>query len=787
MNPDLKCEAGCVALDVNDKNELGNATVVKEGSAKDGVYPKGSVIETKCKEGYMFDTEAKRSRGTDKHECIGGREGWKNVHHPEDKTSRPGLCKPVCEITEKFPASLKPIRKYNDKCDVITHKSKSYLTMGNPFLYQLENGTQTNMMDCKLTALKALPNEMLATPSSAHKVLPLSPVDPSTLPPSNTTGNMYVVNPTYVMNKFSIDRPTPSIPGIYVNITSTGIVIPFTIVNKYKLPGVYIPIKSGITEIPVAVTTINGDLVIVLPVGTVILFEQLVPDNWVPYVLNLPSYKPASPQSPEYLFIPLLPPNLQLPNTQFIPITISNNIPVILIPLPSLPQPQNQPPTFTVPTSESPPKIVIEFKLGPIGPAPDVNSVGPFVPIFGAVGCKKIENEMFEVKMKDECLKDDMVNIGCKLTVNCKKGKDASPRPLKCTRNNGIAYYGSPDSKHLIPNNECDKPDQKPALGEDNGRCDLNKHKGLKIELHKKEGKCKKSSKKQPKGCRISVSCKKGEEPSDPEVKLPSDFTCDGTKFVNDEGKELDFKCKKKERKGCSEFEKEEGVKVDYSKESGSIVYANVTCQSGYYPSHRKYQEVGYQVTNCKNNEWENKTDNSTKDWIMKCSRGCINRPKIPLKESETAYKQRTFTSKKTGIKVKCRKEIAREAAAPIKYKIAELPYHCKVGETQAPEQTMQNIKEFPCTNACLDISDTTDIRSIDITSAKSRITWEGEKYVLNGHTFEYKCKNEGEKIEPDHKHSKMTLKCNGDKKHYEDPASPGVPFYTGPRKCSKP
>ncbi len=55
--------------------------------------------------------------------------------------------------------------------------------------------------------------------------------------------------------------------------------------------------------------------------------------------------------------------------------------------------------------------------------------------------------------------------------------------------------------------------------------------------------------------------------------------------------------------------------------------------------------------------------------------------------------------------------------------------------------------------------------------------------YVINGHEYEFKCKNAGEFFPPDYKVDKIRLKCDGTKQHYIDQKSKEI-VYKMARKC---
>lgn len=61
-------------------------------------WPKGTIIQTRCNKGHIFDTNEKRLKAIDSHKCEGGGNGWKNLLNQTDFGSRPGLCPRACKI-----------------------------------------------------------------------------------------------------------------------------------------------------------------------------------------------------------------------------------------------------------------------------------------------------------------------------------------------------------------------------------------------------------------------------------------------------------------------------------------------------------------------------------------------------------------------------------------------------------------------------------------------------------------------------------------------------------------
>uniref|UniRef100_A0A1I7SEX2 Sushi domain-containing protein n=1 Tax=Bursaphelenchus xylophilus TaxID=6326 RepID=A0A1I7SEX2_BURXY len=1003
LQSDLKCVAGCAMFDLSDKNQLGNATIVNGVKGSDGFYSKGTVVETKCKDGHLFDTPEKRNAGTDKHRCVGGREGWVNLLNASDVNSRPGLCKPVCEITPKLTEKLKPVIAY-DHCDVMDHKMKKFLVMGNPFLYELENGTQTNMLTCPvpsgpkpsplppktppfphkgpnatpspvassypvINVTLAPPNPLIVnvniqpiivnpvvfpitinvnyyqptipgiylniTPTGvvipftivdtyklpgiyipivgnniiniqipiryyigiSYIVLPLAstvvfeeltpetwiqfvldyreflydswgkqcklteklkpviaydhcdvmdhkmkkflvmgnpflyelengtqtnmltcPVPsgpkPSPLPPKtppfphkgpnatpspvassypvinvtlappnplivNVNIQPIIVNPVVFPITINVNYYQPTIPGIYLNITPTGVVIPFTIVDTYKLPGIYIPIVgNNIINIQIPIRYYIGISYIVLPLASTVVFEELTPETWIQFVLDYPNFNMTTtstrPSNIQYLFIPLLPPNLGFPNTIFIPLNLTLSIPMITIPFLNIPhQPNVKLPTLTVPVvTQSPSYIVINYNIGQIPfYVPDISNLPSVIPVFGRQGCKKFVDSEHKVMMTQNCEGHDMYNAGCKITIKC---ESTIRRHLQCSSVNGIAGYtdesGFPILDFKCPSQTKEKTSvvyvtqeakvvYVPQKAEESCVM-LPKRAGWKILLVNESsgGKCKNGEILQPKGCEVRVKCRKGYTPANSDSPYPVSCVCNGQRFVDGFGEIPRLECRKddssrtviieseSEKRSCEPITTEESSTYKFSNASHTTTYSygqsvQMVCKEGYYPSNEEYQKSGFQLLTCgSNGHWESGSKSSAK-WEFHCTKGCINRPHEPLRESEVAYKVRTFKSKKSGKTVSCRKEIAREFAQ-IKYTVPEMPFHCKPGESQDKAYSMQKQENIPCTNACLDILDDTDTRSINVKSKKSKISWEGDSYVMDGHVFTYTCKN---------------------------------------------
>ncbi|CAD5224818.1 unnamed protein product [Bursaphelenchus xylophilus] len=834
LQSDLKCVAGCAMFDLSDKNQLGNATIVNGVKGSDGFYSKGTVVETKCKDGHLFDTPEKRNAGTDKHRCVGGREGWVNLLNASDVNSRPGLCKPVCEITPKLTEKLKPVIAY-DHCDVMDHKMKKFLVMGNPFLYELENGTQTNMLTCPVPSGPKPSPLPPKTPPFPHKgpnatpspVASSYPVINVTLAPPNplivnVNIQPIIVNPVVFPITINVNYYQPTIPGIYLNITPTGVVIPFTIVDTYKLPGIYIPIVgNNIINIQIPIRYYIGISYIVLPLASTVVFEELTPETWIQFVLDYPNFNMTTtstrPSNIQYLFIPLLPPNLGFPNTIFIPLNLTLSIPMITIPFLNIPhQPNVKLPTLTVPVvTQSPSYIVINYNIGQIPfYVPDISNLPSVIPVFGRQGCKKFVDSEHKVMMTQNCEGHDMYNAGCKITIKC---ESTIRRHLQCSSVNGIAGYtdesGFPILDFKCPSQTKEKTSvvyvtqeakvvYVPQKAEESCVM-LPKRAGWKILLVNESsgGKCKNGEILQPKGCEVRVKCRKGYTPANSDSPYPVSCVCNGQRFVDGFGEIPRLECRKddssrtviieseSEKRSCEPITTEESSTYKFSNASHTTTYSygqsvQMVCKEGYYPSNEEYQKSGFQLLTCgSNGHWESGSKSSAK-WEFHCTKGCINRPHEPLRESEVAYKVRTFKSKKSGKTVSCRKEIAREFAQ-IKYTVPEMPFHCKPGESQDKAYSMQKQENIPCTNACLDILDDTDTRSINVKSKKSKISWEGDSYVMDGHVFTYTCKNPGETIAPEHTTSKMTLKCDGKSRHYINPDEPDKPVFKGPRRCS--
>lgn len=58
--------------------------------------------------------------------------------------------------------------------------------------------------------------------------------------------------------------------------------------------------------------------------------------------------------------------------------------------------------------------------------------------------------------------------------------------------------------------------------------------------------------------------------------------------------------------------------------------------------------------------------------------------------------------------------------------------------------------------------------------------------YVIDGHEYEFRCKNKGEFFPPNYNVSVIRLKCIGKEQHYIDQKT-AQPFYKIARKCGPP
>uniref|UniRef100_A0A914E927 Sushi domain-containing protein n=1 Tax=Acrobeloides nanus TaxID=290746 RepID=A0A914E927_9BILA len=99
------CQPGCKALREDNPFEMRNATFIGVGKPTKiykheefDYWASGTVVETKCKDGFAFDDEDNRKRGQDKHICINGE--WYDFAQNKSLGTRPGLCPPLCNAID---------------------------------------------------------------------------------------------------------------------------------------------------------------------------------------------------------------------------------------------------------------------------------------------------------------------------------------------------------------------------------------------------------------------------------------------------------------------------------------------------------------------------------------------------------------------------------------------------------------------------------------------------------------------------------------------------------------
>ncbi|GMT23314.1 hypothetical protein PFISCL1PPCAC_14611, partial [Pristionchus fissidentatus] len=115
--PETTCQCGCLGL--LDDVQLKNASYVSVKPPSDHfngdtvMWPKGTVIKTKCKEGFLFRAKWNQEKGTDHYSCRGGDDGW-NDHqesgdYPYGLGRAPGQCSPQCTPidTRDIPSNVK--------------------------------------------------------------------------------------------------------------------------------------------------------------------------------------------------------------------------------------------------------------------------------------------------------------------------------------------------------------------------------------------------------------------------------------------------------------------------------------------------------------------------------------------------------------------------------------------------------------------------------------------------------------------------------------------------------
>ncbi|KAI6219763.1 hypothetical protein M3Y95_01101000 [Aphelenchoides besseyi] len=700
LNPkDFACVDGCRGLSLTNEQELGNATITSTTNelktvADDVSYwPKGAVIETKCKEA------VKRDAGTDKHRCLG--DEWLNEQDQKDKGSRPGLCKRVCRISSSTTFLIPP-----RDCDLITMGKKKYVIDGSVYTVKLPNGKITNKIKC----LKDEEEEPIESTEVTTEI-PTVPTQETTIPSTQAT----TVEPTTeTITETSSLPSTVSVPERTMEIPKPIYLLQPNVVCQKETTAQ----AHNLQPQNVILQQLAYPNVVVPVISNV---QTLQPKVDQPTVIGQPSYVQANPllvNSPFISSIPVInyiqpvqqqPIQVQYSSVQSAPITLQQ----ILLPLGCTQQARTK-------SAASTTQDIVA----------DQPTTTPSTTVIETSSVEIVTSEMTEIPQPEQF---------CPLNL-----------PIS-----GVIVVGNSDTCNTTVVSSLIAITSTNHSSQNDQMVNLNAN------------------------CKITLSCSKGFRSLTRDEPLVLQCNKLTGHLADDQGNGLSsMSCSKT----CDIPTADKGQEITPTEEAG-VTQLNISCSQGYFPDQQPYQKDGFQFLTCgRNGQWTDqfgKAANATD-----CISGCIERPTLtPDKDEEYMMKRRIYHIH--GITSVCEKQ-AYSQDLKVHYDGEDRAYYCKNGEQPKPNGN-SNSSNVPCTNACRSLINDPDFNSVGVKQAaqKHKMHFDKIEYVIDGHVFEFRCKNEDEFFPPDYKLQKFRVKCDGKSRTYRNVATNST-LINGPRRCGK-
>ncbi|KAI6194800.1 hypothetical protein M3Y96_01163600 [Aphelenchoides besseyi] len=735
LNPnDFACVDGCRGLSLSNQQELGNATITSttnELKIVDGevsYWPKGTVIETKCK-------EVKRDAETDKHRCLG--DEWLNVQEQKDQGSRPGLCKRVCRITSSTTFLISP-----RDCDLITMGKKKYLIDGSIYTVKLPNGKTANKIEC----LKSEQEPIETTKGTPE--IPTAPTQDTAIPStrattqqpttktSTETASLTTSSPSTIL---VTERTTEIDKGIRFQQTKSSVRPHYT--SAFVLPVILQPIylfqphvicqKETTAQAQNVIVQQSSYPNLVHPVPFNVQTLQPKVQQQTPIVVGQPSYVQANPFLVNGPFIPSIPvTNYILPTQQI----------------------QQQPIQVLYPPIQSAPITLLQQILLPFGCAQQAKT--------------SVEKSAAALPSPQNIVSGQATTISSTSVTQTSSVEILTSRTIETPQSEQYCPLNLPISSVIVVGDSetCDTTVVS-SLNAINFS-DLNSRKDQVVNLNA--------------NCKVTVSCAKGFRSLTRDQPLVLQCNNLTGHLADDQGVGLSsISCSKT----CDIPIAEKGQEIALVEEA-AITQLNISCSPGYFPDQQPYQKVGFQLLTCgRNGQWIDQFGKAAN--VADCINGCIARPTLtPDKDEEYTMKKRIYLIH--GITSVCEKQ-AYSQDLKVRYDGEDRAYYCKNGEQPKPNGN-SNSTNVPCTNACRSLINDPDFNSVGVKQAaqKHKIHFDKIEYVLDGHVFEFRCKNEDEFFPPDYNLQRFRVKCDGKSRTYRNVATNST-LINGPRRCGKP